>query len=223
MGGGPSRSAKNCYPATPTPNSYSTVPQTKKRNSTETQLKLLVSIRTNGGGQLPVTTIFLCGNASAQRIASICQTHHPDSLLVVRWIEYNDPTTRPRRSPHLQTQKAGRDTVGSLRRQRDREYSPSQTKCGYVPIPERRAIEALGTSAKIRSFTTQYHPGQITGNETSAPSSTTSPNLGEPDLESIRHFDKHISPKLDPTNWLTAPDHRKQFLHGVTDFQILST
>ena len=66
--------------------------------------------------------IFLCGNASAQRIASICQTHHPDSLLVVDGSNLLT-TQRPDLADHLisDAEKAGRDTVASLRRQRDRE------------------------------------------------------------------------------------------------------
>ncbi len=144
--------------------------------------------------------IFLCGNASAQRIASICQTHHPDSLLVVDGSNLLT-TQRPDLADHLisDTEKAGRDTVASLRRQRDRELLALANEVWVCSHSERRAIEALGTSAKI----TVVRPPNITlgKSQGTKPVLLAAPHreFGEPDLEAIRHFDEHISPKLDPT------------------------
>ncbi|MEE3257171.1 MAG: hypothetical protein VX222_07780, partial [Actinomycetota bacterium] len=63
-----------------------------------------------------------CGNSSAYRMVSLCRVHNPDTTIIV------DGTTlltlqRPDLADDLvaDDELAGRDTVASLRRQRDRE------------------------------------------------------------------------------------------------------
>ena len=67
-------------------------------------------------------TFMFCGNSSTYRMVSLCRAHNPDATIVV------DGTTlltlqRPDLADDLvaDDELAGRDTVASLRRQRDRE------------------------------------------------------------------------------------------------------
>jgi len=144
--------------------------------------------------------VVLCGGGSATRAASLCRVHQPDARIVVDGscllsLQRPDlPDTLVTDAEH-----AGRDTVASLRRQRDRELLSLADDVWVCSNSERNLIEALGHQAAIHVV----RPPQIR-----FPASTgTRPLLlaaphrefGEPDLASIRYFIEHIAPLLDPS------------------------
>ncbi len=140
-----------------------------------------------------------CGNSSAYRMVSLCRAHNPDTTIIV------DGTTlltlqRPDLADDLvaDDELAGRDTVASLRRQRDREVIALADHIWVCSESQRNEIEALSVETNIRVV----HPPNIRFDASNGtrPLLLAAPHreFGEPDLDSVQHFSQQILPTLDP-------------------------
>ena len=145
-------------------------------------------------------TFVICGNGAGYRTASMCRTHNPDARLV---IDGSNLLTIQRNDLHddllADDERAGRDTVASLRRQRDRELLSLVNDVWVCSQSQCNEIEALGVDVNIKIV----HPPNLTLDQSQGtrPLLLAAPHreFGEPDLESTQHFNEHIAPKLDTT------------------------
>ena len=139
-----------------------------------------------------------CGDGSDNRAVLLCREHNPEAtiivdrsaLLVLQRPDLNDDLT-------TKQELAGRDTVSSLRRQRDRELIALADQIWVYSDKERTEIEALTVETTVKVV----RPPDIRLDEVSGsrPLLLAAPHreFGEPDLESVQYFNQQILPALD--------------------------
>ena len=139
-----------------------------------------------------------CGDGSANRAVLLCREHNPEAtiiidrsaLLVLQRPDLNDDLV-------TKQELAGRDTVSSLRRQRDRELIALADQIWVYSDEERNEIEALTVETTVKVV----RPPDIRLDEVSGsrPLLLAAPHreFGEPDLESVQYFNQQILPALD--------------------------
>ena len=144
--------------------------------------------------------VVLCGGGVAHRAVALCRTHRPSAQIIVDGSCLLS-LQRPDLSLALiaEAEHSGRDTVASLRRQRDRELLAQVDEIWVCSNSELKEVEAIGSQAKIRVV----RPPQIRFPTSSGtrPLVLAAPHreFGDPDLASVRHFIEEIAPRLDPS------------------------
>ena len=139
-----------------------------------------------------------CGDSSAYRAVSLCRKHNPEAVIVIdrsSLLTLQRPDLTDGLVAHEEL--AGRDTVASLRRQRDREMISLADQIWACSNTERTEIEALNVEATVKVVRPpDIKLGTATGNR---PLLLAAPHreFGEPDLESIQYFNHQIVPALD--------------------------
>ena len=139
-----------------------------------------------------------CGDGPAYRAVSLCREQNPEATIVV---DRSALLTlqRPDLTDDLVAQEelAGRDTVSSLRRQRDRELISLADQIWVYSDSERTEIETLTLEATVKIV----RPPDIRFDAAngSRPLLLAAPHreFGEPDLEAVQYFNEQILPALD--------------------------
>lgn len=149
----------------------------------------------------PGEVFVFCGGGPVNRAVSLCREHNPEGIIVVDRSALL-ALERPDLTDDLVTEEelAGRDTVSSLRRQRDRELISLADQIWVYSDSERTEIQALNAEATIKIV----RPPDIRLEEASGsrPLLLAAPHreFGEPDLDSVQYFNEHILPDLDVAN-----------------------
>ena len=146
----------------------------------------------------PSDLYFFCANGNTYRMVSMCRKHKPDAVIIIdasNLLSIQRPDIED--GYVTQLERDGRDTVASLRRQRDREILNFVDEVWVYSDVQRLLVSALGVSAKIRVV---RPPNSRLGPSTrKRPLVFAAPHRDfcEPDIEACQYMNDRVLPNLE--------------------------